>query len=560
MCSIAGARFETEDNAQLVVGMMETTAHRGPDQAGIADLHDRCHSDHAQDLPTDGLDGEAVLGHLRLAITGQEGFQPLHDCTQGFVTAFNGEIWNHKELRDELEDEHELAHDSDASVVPHVIERYAARGASLPDAVESALGDIDGEYAIAVMDQDTAVLARDPLGVKPLYYGHGDDGFAFASEQKALWSAGLTAERVPPNSLVVLSPQGVDTRQGLHRVDPRDGTIDSFQNAYRTYADAVEAAIAKRVRNVEDVVVVLSGGVDSALVAAGAERLGEDATCWVAGAPGTPDVEAAKQTADAMGLDLRVAPLEPREVATWLPELLRATEARNQLHIETALPLFAVCQAAREEGYRVLLTGQGADELTSGYPWYPKVLEADGPQELRSRMREDRDLLFKETLEREDRISMSQSLELRVPFLDPEVVQAAERIPLEFYLNGTDDAMGKRLHRELAEAWGVPASTAWRPKEAAQHGSGSREILKEAARLVEDSQPPDAYDPQLGVVGSSQRYGHKYTDEDAKWTLDIPLQWRLDHIAAQAGAIPPWEEATVKRSIGVAPEEPTRRG
>lgn len=529
---------------------MASTTHRGPDQAGIADLRTSRHASRHEDLDTDALQG-AILGHLRLAITGQEGTQPLHDCNRRFMAACNGEIWNHLDLRRQLEPEHSLAHDSDAAIVPHVIEEHLTKDATLTDALEAALERIDGEYAIAAVDDRTTVLARDPLGVKPLYYAHNEDGYAFASEQKALWDLGYAARRVPPNSIVTLTPDGVRTRSNLEAIEPDQEEAATPGDAFRVYKKAVEEAMRKRVRGVEEAVVVLSGGVDSALVAAAANRLGQDITCWVAGTPGSPDVEAAKQTAEAMGLELRVAEFDPDDVASWFEELLRATEARNQLHVETALPLFAVCQAAGEEGFRVLLTGQGADELMAGYAWYPRVLAEEGEPGLRGRMRQDRDLLFKETLEREDRVSMTHSVELRVPFLDPAVVRAAERVPLRFLLDDGDDTMGKRLHRELAEAWGVPSTIAWRPKEAAQHGSGSRGILKEAAKRAEPSKAPSGYAPseRLSEVGSSQRYGHAYMDEATKWRIDVDLQWRLDRIAARCNAVAPEEQAALRERV-----------
>lgn len=554
MCSIVGVRRQGGTPVvDDVLAMMDVTAHRGPDGASVADL-----DHHETATGPEALKGALpelpwAMGHLRLAITGDVGVQPMRDCDHRFVVAFNGEIWNHAELRARLEDDHTMEQDSDADVLPHLIEEHLEGDGleDLADAVLAALDELDGEYAIAVMNEAGTVLVRDPLGIKPLYHAPDGDGHAFASEQKALWACGLEPERVPPNSAVLLEGPRATVRTRAPPADPEASALPGRDKAFAAYEAAFERAIAKRIRGQERVAIVFSGGVDSAMVAAAAAQHDVEVTCYVAGEPGSSDVAAARETAEAMGLDLRVASLAPEDVAGWLPDVLAAVEDRNQLHVETALPLFAVCRRVREDGIRVLLTGQGADELFAGYPWYPRVLEADGPEGLRARMREDRDLLFRETLEREDKVAMHHSLELRVPFLDPEVVAIAERVPLTLLVDGPGDAMGKRLHRELAAHLGLPEPIAWRKKEAAQHGSGSRRVLQAAVERLGMGAVPADYDPAESIgelVGSSQRYGHRYADAAGAWDLDAALQWALDGLASEEDLVAPADRERVERA------------
>ncbi len=473
------------------------------------------------------------MGHSRLAITGTVGDQPMAASSAGssqFVVGVNGEIWNHADIRRMAGSPGRRGLDTDSVAVPVLLERALAgsAGAGPLDAVARTADALDGEYAFAFMDGTHTVLCRDPLGVKPLYYASSEGTTAFASERKALWGLGLDPRRVPPNSAVEIGPGGVRTHARAPVVDPDAKPFSDREHAKRAVARALSAAVAKRVHGHDRVGIVFSGGVDSALIAGAASRAGATPVCLVAGADGSPDVGAARGAAQDMGLELVTAPLSQQGVRESMPDVLRAVEERNQLHVETALPLHFVTKEARRRGLRVLLTGQGADELFGGYAWYPAIFEQEGPAAVRERMDGDRDMLHTECLEREDKVSMAHSVELRVPYLDPAVVQAAARVPVEYQL-GPGDRMGKRLHRELAESWGLPHDVAWRPKVAAQHGSGSRRLLSAASRAL--GPVPAGYDAGESVgerMGSNQRYGHRYMQDRASWDLDGPIQWALD--------------------------------
>lgn len=529
--------------------MLRATAHRGPDGAGLATASGTNWAMTLLEAIAPPLPGSWGMGHARLAITGLAGAQPLRDCQRQVLVGINGEIWNHGALRVELKGGHTLVQDSDCEVVPHVVERRRANGGASPltlsDAVAGAVAELDGEYALAAMDGIECVLVRDPLGVKPLYFAHLDGQTAFASERKALWDLGLAAETLPPGSILTLGPRGQHVRRLTRAARPVAALADRGA-ARRAYAEALDSAIRKRVRGVPRVGVVFSGGVDSALVAQAALRAGATVSCFVVGTEGSADVEAARSAAAHMNFDLVVIKLEVDAVERVVPELLRAVEERNQLHVETALPLFFVAREAARQGIRVLLTGQGADELFAGYGWYPQILRSLGPEELRRRLREDRDLLFRECLEREDKASMWNGVELRVPFLDPEVVSVADAMPVEHMIR-PEDGVGKWIHRELAQAWGVPGAIAWRPKMAAQHGSGSREVLRAVAGR--HGAPPPAYSPVRSItepVGSSQRYGHRFLREEQMWVLDREIQWWLDGLAAELGCVSPEETSGLK--------------
>jgi asparagine synthase (glutamine-hydrolysing) len=218
-----------------------------------------------------------------------------------------------------------------------------------------------------------------------------------------------------------------------------------------------------------------------------------------------------------------------------IPEVMNVIEDSNAGQVEVALPVYGAVKLAHEDGIKVMLTGQGADELFGGYSWYAKVVEKEGYKMLRRHMIEDLLLLYKETLEREDKITMAHSIELREPFLDPEVIKVALATSLRLNVRGGDDNYGKHVHRKLAEALGIPKDIAYRIKEAAQHGSGMHGMLDTIARKhgFDDSTIPHIYLEELKMrekIGSSQRYGYLFGDGKI-WIAEPHMQMYLDSIS-----------------------------
>jgi asparagine synthase (glutamine-hydrolysing) len=245
---------------------------------------------------------------------------------------------------------------------------------------------------------------------------------------------------------------------------------------------------------------------------------------------------------------LQATALTPDEVEKLIPDIIRDIEDHSMNQVEVAVPIYVANRMAQEAGERVLLTGQGADELFGGYPWYGRVAEADGFDTFVQRSWEDMCLLYKECLEREDKITMAHSMELRVPFLDPEVIQAAFHISPELKVNKGADPLGKRIHREYCCSVGIPDDISNRVKEAAQHGANVHDTLLELAALRAPSETALAaagYDADVSVIeklGSSSRYGYRYGDEKM-WKPATQLQFYLDSEAARLGLLPPVAQA-----------------
>jgi asparagine synthase (glutamine-hydrolysing) len=541
MCGIAGILSKKGENVVPLVGsMLHCMVNRGPDGAGLVADDRIVKSNSISAMQLQNVSGKSALGHTRLAIVGGTcGAQPFCSCDGRILLEHNGEIYNYKKIRKRLEKRHKFTTMTDSEVIVHLIEDHLRKN-SLLGAIKKTVADLDGVYALAIQDKKTGetALVRDRIGVRQLYYADTSNFVAFASERKALWKIGIKepTRRILPGSAIIISQDG--RLQSFQVADPIPQKVRII---HRTMASAVEAyrkalvdAMEKRVQDFQRIGIIFSGGIDSVLIAYLAAKMVPEVICYTGGVTGSSDIVYARQIADRLGLKLKVCELDQEGVERLIPEVMNVIEDSNAGQVEVALPVYSAVKLAHEDGIKVMLTGQGADELFGGYSWYAKVVEKEGYKMLRRHMIEDLLLLYKETLEREDKITMAHSIELREPFLDPEVIKIALATSLRLNIRGGGDSFGKHVHRKLAETLGIPGDIAYRIKEAAQHGSGMHGMLDAIARKhgFEDSTVPDIYLEELKMrekIGSSQRYGYLFVDGKI-WIAEPPIQMYLDSI------------------------------
>jgi asparagine synthase (glutamine-hydrolysing) len=528
--------------------MLHAMQHRGPDGAGfwIGGVAGR--SAKFEDLQIRGRVGRIALGHVRLAITGgADEIQPFESRDGRLVLLHNGEIYNYRELREQLDDgaQHGTASDS------HVILRHLEREyrGDLRAALLRLLPRLDGVYAFAVTDGHETVFVRDRIGVRQLYYCQSPGRVSFASEKKPLWAlngAASPVERVLPGHLVAVRDGHAESICFWQPESLRNGKmLTTREEALTAYDAAIRGAVIKRVQGRERVGLIFSGGIDSVLVAHLVQASGVPQTCYTVGCgPLSADITWARRLAKELDFTLECRSLTEKEIEGLIPEVIRDIEDHSLNQVEVGIPIYMANRMAQEAGERVLLNGQGADELFGGYPWYGQVAQREGYDQFVRRSWEDTCLLYKECLEREDKISMAHSLELRVPFLDPEVIEVAFRIVPELKVRTGDDALGKWIHREYCQEAGIPEPIANRVKEAAQHGANIHGTL---AQLAQKRAPSEeqlhraGYDPELSVtekLGSSSRYGYRYGDESL-WKPSPQMQFYLDTHAARLDLLPP---------------------
>jgi asparagine synthase (glutamine-hydrolysing) len=220
--------------------------------------------------------------------------------------------------------------------------------------------------------------------------------------------------------------------------------------------------VEKRVKDKDHVGIIFSGGIDSLLIAYEVQKLNIPFTCYTAGREGGSDIEWARRLALEFDFPLKAKILSTDEIKELIPQLIIDIEDSSLNQIEVSVPIYVSVRMAQEAGERVILTGQGADELFGGYPWYARIVDQEGYDSFVDHSWQDTFFLYKECLEREDKISMAHSIELRVPFLDPEVIKTAFDISPELKLKKGNDLMGKQIHRKYCISRGIPQQIAFR--------------------------------------------------------------------------------------------------
>ena len=410
-----------------------------------------------------------LAGVRRLKIVDRErSVQPWMSPDERHLLCYNGEIFNHHELRVELTRlGHEFRTTGDTEVVLTAFRQWG----------ENAVRRLRGEYAFVIVERDSgrAYLARDPLGVKPLYWSRLPGCLHLASEVKALVGHGAPIGEVAPGHHGWVEPgEPVRPRPHVDLLTLGDGlpVIDDPDEAALLVRVALTDAMRARLDTDLTVGVVLSGGLDSSLALLHARELHPDCVAVTIGVPESPDVAYARRLAADLGVPHEVIELRPRDIRLAdVREAIRVSELTEYGDIINAVVSVPIFRRLRELGVRVVLTGDGSDELFGGYPMYHQV----GPERSRRLFLHKIRNLCRTELQRVDRASMAHGVEARVPFLDLSVVELAMRLPLDLKLR---DGQEKWIVRQ-AFADLLPAYVRQRPKNPMSYSSG----LHERARL-----------------------------------------------------------------------------
>ena len=412
---------------------------------------------------------DLLAGTRRLRIVDREhSVQPWTSADGRWLLCYNGEIFNHRELRAEL---HRLGRrfrtEGDTEVV---LEAFGQWGGS-------AVSRLRGEFAFAIADLSArrTYLARDPVGVKPLYWSVSSGCLHVASEVKALVPVGVPIFEVPPGQHGWASPgQGPDLAPylDLARLDSGAEPVDDPAEAAKLIRAAFEDSVRVRVDTDLSVGVILSGGLDSSLVLAHVSAMHPDCVAFTVGAPGSEDIAYARRLTGELGVRHEVIELSPGEIRlAQVREAIEMSELTEYGDIINAVVSVPVFRRVSELGIKVVLTGDGSDELFGGYPMYHRIGAAQARRLFLHKIAN----LGRTELQRVDRTAMGHSVEARVPFLDISLVELAMRLAPELKIR---DGQEKWILRE-AFADVLPGYVRRRPKNPMSHSSG----LHERARL-----------------------------------------------------------------------------
>jgi asparagine synthase (glutamine-hydrolysing) len=482
MCGIVCAFDLKEPAAKLRPQLLEMSGklrHRGPDWSGIF------------------ASENAILTHERLAIVDPaSGRQPILSADGTLVLAANGEIYNHRELRKGLADGYDFRTQSDCEVI---LALYRREGAGFLDR-------LNGIFGFALYDQanDQYFIARDHMGIIPLYMGWDRHGtFYVASELKALEGVCVRVEPFPPGHFMtsdtgVLQPWYSREWTAYEAVQDNPTDIAALR-------EGLEQAVHRQLMSDVPYGVLLSGGLDSSITSAIAKKYAamrieaDDATeAWwprlhsfSVGLEGSPDLEAARKVAEHIGTVHHEVTFTIQEGLDALRDVIYHLETYDVTTIRASTPMYLMARVIKSMGIKMVLSGEGADELFGGYLYFHK---APGAREFHEETVRKLHKLHLYDCLRANKALAAWGIEGRVPFLDKEFMDIAMRLNPRDKMIGAG-RMEKWVLRKAFEDC-LPESVAWRQKEQFSDGVGYSWIdtLKEvAAREVADEQLANAH-------------------------------------------------------------------
>jgi asparagine synthase (glutamine-hydrolysing) len=393
----------------------------------------------------------------------------------------NGEIFNFRELAAEKG----IITDSDTEVLFALIEAKIKEGETPTNAVFSVLSKVNGDYALAYALDSKLVLARDPVGVKPLFYSQNKEKenlkITFASEKKAFSTQANQIKSFPPGRVMAFNSRNGKLEEKSLTIEPPQERITEEHEAASCLKAALEKAVEMRLKKTSGI--AFSGGIDSTFLAALAKSIDPSVSLYAVGLPNSHDLAQAEHAAEATGMrdSLKTHLLSPEEIEDAIPDVIHSTESTDPMKIAIGLPLYFVAKTAKEDGKRVLLTGQGADELFGGYSRHEGFLE-QGTEVLDRAIYSDLKNISTINLERDDMVTMANSIELRVPFLDKEVIKIGLAISPELKVLKRDGLyIRKYILRKAADGL-LPSELIWKEKKAIQYGTGVQKVLDKLAR------------------------------------------------------------------------------
>jgi asparagine synthase (glutamine-hydrolysing) len=341
----------------------------------------------------------------------------------------------------------------------------------------SCFESIEGEFAIAYFDEGSHLVARDPFGVKPLYYAKKNGTLYIAPEIKALIDLDAPIKEAPPGSYL-------DNKNGWTRyykvpriVENRDLSLEEAEEKMR---HLLYLAVEERIKGVDKLGVYLSGGLDSSVVAAlAAEISAEPISTYTVGVKGSQDIEYAKIMAERIGSVPHVYTYDLDEMLKVLPKVIYHLESFDSAYVRSSIPNYIAARQAALDGRRVMLTGEGSDEIFAGYS-YLKTLDTE--QEITEEIEGFLKNLSNTGLQRVDRMNSAHGLDCRVPFLKPALLALVQQFPLDWKLHDREEdvPVDKWILRRAYEKE-LGSRVAWREKQQFDQGSGSSEMMSAVA-------------------------------------------------------------------------------
>ncbi len=446
MCGIIGI-FNHPEASTKIKTALALLHNRGKDGCGLAsekEVYTAQNNIDLADIPSNNLLGHtlhAVVSHLP---------QPIK--REGILST-NCEIYNWRELAEK----YHFDTQNDADLLLQFLDKFGVE----------KMDELDGVYAFAYWRNDTLIIVRDVLGEKPLWFTHTKESFAFASEKKVLEKMGFTnVQELNPRTILTYNIStnnfSIQRLRFFQFLPEHQESLDVIK---QKTTELLHQAIEKRIPQ-QKFGILFSGGIDSTYLAKYCKDHHYDFTCYTAtldnDAVPPSDLLAAQEIAKQLNLKLKIKKVKMEEIPDYLKKIVPLIEDSNVTKVGVALTFYLACEMAKEDGCKVIFSGLGSEEIFAGYERHKQ--SANINQECVSGLIK----LYERDLYRDDVVTMDNNVELRLPYLDKELITYALKIPARYKIN---DLHTKIILRTIAQEEGIPEEFAFRKKVAAQYGS-----------------------------------------------------------------------------------------
>ncbi len=534
MCGVVGVfdlKVRAEELRPKVLEMSGRLRHRGPDWSGI-------------------YSGEkAIIAHERLSIVDvQSGRQPLYSRDRKLILGVNGEIYNHREIRERYRDSYDFTTRSDCEVI---LALYADRGCDFLD-------ELNGIFAFVLYDEenDCYLAARDHIGIIPFYLGWDMYGnLYFASELKALEGVCRKIETFPPGHYLY-SRDGI-----MKRWYNRDWTsydaVESNGTDIVALRDALEQAVHRQLMSDVPYGVLLSGGLDSSVISAIAKKFAarrietdDQADAWwpqlhsfAIGLEGSPDLAAARRVADHIGTVHHEIHITVQEGLDAVRDVIYYLETYDVTTVRASTPMYLMARVIKSMGVKMVLSGEGADEVFGGYLYFHR---APGPREFHEETVRKLSKLHLYDCLRANKSLAAWGVEGRVPFLDKEFLDVAMRLNPADKMAG-NGRMEKWVLRKAFEDY-LPNDIVWRQKEQFSDGVGYNWIdtLKQltSGKVTDEMMSTARYRFPLNTPMTKEEYFYRsiFTEHFPSETAALTVP-SVPSVACSTAEALAWDEA-----------------
>lgn len=447
---------------ESAVKMLSVLRHRGADLHGISTGNVTIITKDISELNSLPVESSIILGYNFSHRLPNDIPQPIE--VKDFIVIFDGRIFS--------------PHYKKASFIDLI-----EQSVEIEETLKNIIREVRGSFSFIVLDHNKLFVGRDPIGAIPLYFCENDQFYALASERKALWLLGIKNDYIksfPPGNLAKITSEGI-------RIQPVK-ILEKGELKYMNEKEAIEKmhnlllrAVEDRIADVDEVSIAFSGGLDSSIIAALVRERVKNALLISVGLEGSRDLENAEKIAGEIGLPFRAETYTLSDVEETLLKVLWLIEEANALKASICIPEFWSAEISSKMGYRVMLSGQGSDEIFAGYHKYLREY-SKSPESVEQTLYHDTLKLYENSLEPEEKICSFHNVEVRFPYADYDLASFALSLPITLKISSSNDPLRKRILRRLAEYIGLPADVYLRPKKAIQYGTGVSQALKKIAK------------------------------------------------------------------------------